>query len=140
MTNTVYRGLRITEDFDTTVDGESHNFKKGDLITVEEQLGRTLVNRAKKAEYTGKQYGVSMEEVDGRVIKTGEYVTNEDNDGGEEEDEVFNFEEYVDEHNVDTVIEDVKESEAVTWLENLANHDERKTVQSAIEERLEDLE
>jgi len=136
MTNTVYRGLRITEDHEMNIDGERETFKKGDLVTVEENLGRSLVNKARIGEYTGKQYAVNVDEVDGRLIRTGEYVTNQ----SKGDDEKFDFEEYVDEHNADTVIKDVEDSDSVTWLENLANYDERKTVQSAIDERLEELE
>lgn len=139
MTDAVYRGLRIKEDHEMKIDGEKHVLNKGDVVTVEEQLGRTLVNRAKIAEYTGKQYGVDMDDVEGRIIKSGEYVTKSDADE-EQEDESFDFEEYVDEHNADTVIEDVEDADSVAWLENLANHDDRKTVNEAISDRLEELE
>lgn len=141
MTEAVYRGLRITESTEMNIDGESHDLKKGDVVTVDEKLGRSMVNKMHVAEYTGKQYGVNMSEVDGRIIKSGDYVTHADsNEEKSSENDDFDFEAYVDDHNADTVIEDVEGSDSVAWLENLANHDDRKTVQEAIEDRLKELE
>ena len=135
----MYRQLRITEDFTTAVDGEIIEFEKDELVTVAPKLARTYINDAHIAEYTGKQFRVNTEELDSRVIQN-EKKLNTENSDGENEGKEFDFESYVEENTAKEVIADVEENEAVAWLENLRNHDERKTVQEAIEDRLADLE
>lgn len=135
--------VKITEDFTTQVDGEVYELEKDEIVAADRNVASNLVNIADVGNYTGKKQEVKREsgEEKQRIITLGDLrgsASNDDN--GAENSDSFDFETYVDEHNADPVIEDVEEHDSVTWLENLANHDTRKTVQSAIESRLEELE
>ena len=134
MTETYYQ-LRVVNEKTLRIDGERTDFKKGQKISADLDKARYLVNTAEVAKYAGKKHEV--EDANQSVI-VGDTVETKDDETSVEKD--FDFEEYVKDHNADTVIEDVESSDTVAWLENLRNYDERKTVQDAIDERIDELE
>jgi len=139
MTQTFHK-LKATKDKSLRIKGEKIEFEKDQIISAESSIARHLVNVSRSAKYTGEKYEV--EDADSAVI-IGDTVNtkNEDEEEDEDSDEKeFDFEEYVGEHNADTVIEDVESTDSVAWLENLRNYDERKTVHDAIDERIDELE
>jgi len=131
MTETFHQ-VQFTEDATRRIDGDRKEFKEDEKIAVTSRLANILVNKSQIASYTGEKR--EIEDADGRIIRGAEEADGSSDDNG------FDFEEYVENHNVEDVVEDVEKSDSVTWLENLRNTDDRKTVQSAVDERIEELE
>lgn len=135
MSETTFHQLKMTEDHTARIDGETRELGEDELLSATSQIANMLVNKAGVATYTGKKQAV--EDADTRITATSKLNVKEaDEDYGED----FDYEEYVDEHTAKEVIEAVEDANIVTWLENLANYDDRKTVQKAINDRLEELE
>jgi len=131
----LFRQVKFTEQHSQRLDGKTHDFEKGDTASISDKLARFVVRREEAAEFTGKTHNVN--DADGKVIRPSidEHVREE-----KSEDDSFDFETYVDEHTANEIIEEVEESDSVTWLENLENHSDYKTVDEAIEERLDELQ
>lgn len=132
MTQTFHQ-LRVVEDKSLRIDGERREFEEGQIISANDEKARYLVNTAGVAEFMRKQHEV--EDPESSIITNADVKVSD-----EDEEDEFSFEEYVDENNVDPVVEDVENEDNVAWLENLRNHDDRTTVQDAIDERLDELQ
>lgn len=128
--------LEMVADFSTQIEGETYELAEGEVIAADRNVASNLMNLENVATHTGKKYSVERSEGEPKQ----RIITGLDEKQPVKTDDDFDFEAYVDKHNADPVIEDVKSSDSVAWLENLANHDERKTVQSAVEKRLDELE
>jgi len=126
-----FKQVKFTEQHTQGLDNEIREFEAGETVSIEENLARFVVQHTDCAEYTDKQHEV--EDADSKVIRA-------EFDGETGDRDEFDFETYVDEHTASEIVEEVEESDSVTWLENLENHSDYKTVNEAINERLDQLE
>jgi len=131
-----YHDIKIVEDGHTHIQKQgSIDLEKGAVYSTHTTTAQNLVNRFNVAKYVGNKYELDVHEDDYTIKK----LVDEEETADETEQD-FDFEQYVNDNNADPIIEDVQETEEVTWLENLRTVAERKTVIEAVDERLTEIE
>lgn len=162
--------VSMLSDEEVTIEGETYELEKGDVVSLSFKTARNYVNQFGIAEFHGNKYPVRDEEYLDEVGPTGDNVEvdpeanpsegakdalesdeeeeeEETGEGSEEPEETPDQEdliapdEWLDERTVDEVEEDVQELENPDeFLGALSEFAERKGAQEAIEARIEELE
>lgn len=124
-----FKQVKFSEQHKQRIDSETRVFKEGERVSLEENLARFIVTNVDGASYTDKEHVI--EDADSKVVKS-----EVESAGGETG---FDFDAFVENHTAEEIIEKVEETDTVSWLENLRNVNEYKTVEKAVDEKLDKL-
>lgn len=127
----IYNEIVVTTDEHILRTREgNYTLKNGEKYVARRKTAGNLVGALQVAEYTGENYELESNEAD-YVIKSVEE---------ESDKEAGTVEEYIEQHTAKEVIKDIENKDLDYSLESLAEVDERKTVQKAVEQVLEEEE
>ena len=125
----IYNEIVVTTDEHTLItQDENYTLKNGEKYVARRKTAGNLVGALDVAKYTGQNYEVEDDEADYTIRRVEE-------ESGKEAETV---EEYVKQHTAKEIVQDVENDDLEYSLESLAEVDERKTVQKAVEQVLEE--